>query len=217
MGSTAYNNALTLTSGPDRDWFQYIEANILDQFIGPDCCWRPPESPLATRTKFFGNVWWVPFPPTLVSKFLLCHVNYCSFIQSQVMRYDDGALEVLQDIHDMELYIAQNRSPHIQRRRGVRRVLRALEGQVVAWPYDHQQVCHQLHRAVCEAHPPKRMLDGTRPVAVDVRTQRSITHHARFVSSIQAVSSGKALTLRVDSTLSSFILRVSNSTGRRSA
>ena len=56
------------------------------------------------------------------------------------MRYDDGILAVLSNIQDMELYVAQNRSAHIRRRRDVRRVLRALEGQVVAWPYDHQQV-----------------------------------------------------------------------------
>jgi hypothetical protein len=37
-------------------------------------------------------------------------------------------------------YIDQNSSPDIQRRRFVRIALRALEGQIVHWPYEHIEV-----------------------------------------------------------------------------
>jgi hypothetical protein len=53
------------------------------------------------------------------------------------MRYDDGNLAVLRDLGDLELYIEQNSSRKIQRKREIRMALRALEGQTVRWPYKH--------------------------------------------------------------------------------
>ncbi len=63
-----------------------------------------------------------------------------------MLRYDDGPYVVLQDLIDLQKYIAQNESPDVCRRRQVRMSLRALEGQTVHWPYDHISVsapsCH---------------------------------------------------------------------------
>ena len=56
------------------------------------------------------------------------------------MRYDDGPLAVLHEVADFELYLSQNSSEDIKRRREVRMALRALDGKVVNWPYDHIQV-----------------------------------------------------------------------------
>ena len=60
------------------------------------------------------------------------------------MKYDDGPMVVLATIGELELYVRQNSSHDIKRRREVRMALRALDGQVVLWPYEHIQVRIQL-------------------------------------------------------------------------
>ena len=67
VGGLAYTKAVRLISGPDYEWFRYLEETILEHFIGPDCYWKPHGSTPRRCTKFFGNAWWIPFPPTLVS------------------------------------------------------------------------------------------------------------------------------------------------------
>jgi len=37
----------------------------------------------------------------------------------------------------MEEYVRQNTSPDILRKREIRLALRALDGKIVTWPYDH--------------------------------------------------------------------------------
>jgi hypothetical protein len=59
---------------------------------------------------------------------------------SQVLRYDDGPLAILNDLSDLEHYVAQNSEMEIQRRREIRIALRALDGQRVHWPYLHVDV-----------------------------------------------------------------------------
>ena len=56
------------------------------------------------------------------------------------MRYDDGPLVAISEAADLELYVKQNSSHDIQRRREVRMALRAMDGLVVAWPYEYIQV-----------------------------------------------------------------------------
>jgi hypothetical protein len=58
----------------------------------------------------------------------------------QVLRYDTGSLAVLRDVSDLRSYIAQNSSYEIQKRQQIRKSLRALEGQMVLWPYEYIQV-----------------------------------------------------------------------------
>ncbi len=67
VGGVAYTKAARLISGPDYEWFRYLEETILEHFIGPDCYWKPHAATPRRCTKFFGNAWWIPFPPTLVS------------------------------------------------------------------------------------------------------------------------------------------------------
>nr|GAT44157.1 predicted protein [Mycena chlorophos] len=118
LGPTSYHRAIALTTGPDYEWFKYLEGEIQQHFIGPDSYWRGNTLPDGV-TSPFGNAWWIPFPPTLV------------------IHYDDGPLVALQDISDLEAYIKQNSSRRVCRKREVRMALRALHGQIVTWPYLH--------------------------------------------------------------------------------
>jgi hypothetical protein len=45
----------------------------------------------------------------------------------------------------MEEYVRQNTSPDISRRREIRLTLRALDGKIVTWPYDHIIVSNRLN------------------------------------------------------------------------
>ncbi|KAJ7038241.1 hypothetical protein C8F04DRAFT_998180 [Mycena alexandri] len=118
IGSLSYRKAVALITGPDYEWFKHLEGEIQQHFIGPDCYWKGHDPPMGV-TSAFGNAWWIPFPPTLV------------------IRYDDGPLTVLHEVADLEAYIKQNSSHRIQRKREIRMALRALEGQIVVWPYVH--------------------------------------------------------------------------------
>lgn len=65
----AYNKAVALVHGPDNSWFRALQEDIQDHFVGPDCYWKSPaESTKPGCTSFFGNGWWIPFPPTLVCR-----------------------------------------------------------------------------------------------------------------------------------------------------
>ncbi len=55
-------------------------------------------------------------------------------------------MAVLNGLSDFEQYVAQNSETEIQRRREIRIVLRALDGQKVHWPYLHINVSSHLNR-----------------------------------------------------------------------
>ncbi|PFH54435.1 hypothetical protein AMATHDRAFT_19 [Amanita thiersii Skay4041] len=117
IGSFAYSRAVALVSGPEHHRYQHLEDTILKNFIGPDCYWKKGRENYCA--KFFGNAWWIPFPPTLI------------------LRYDDGGLAVLHEIHILEEYVKQNMRRDIQKKRQIRLALRALDGLRVRWPYEH--------------------------------------------------------------------------------
>jgi hypothetical protein len=67
VGLSAYNKAASLMHGPDSTRLKNVEDTIQEKFVGPDCYWKnPTERSAPGYTKFFGNGWWIPFPPTLV-------------------------------------------------------------------------------------------------------------------------------------------------------
>jgi hypothetical protein len=67
LGSADYASAVTLTTGPDAEWFLPIAAEIQRHFVGPDRYWRDPaQDEFPGCTQYFGNAWWIPFPPTIV-------------------------------------------------------------------------------------------------------------------------------------------------------
>ncbi|KAI0778259.1 hypothetical protein BD413DRAFT_103537 [Trametes elegans] len=131
VGSIAYAKAVALASGPDYEWFRYLEETIQRHFIGPDSYWKPQGVKPRNCTRFFGNAWWIPFPPTLV------------------LRYDDGPEVVLSEVRELEAYVQQNSSEDILRKRQVRMALRALDGQIVRWPYDHVQYVGDRDKFFC--------------------------------------------------------------------
>lgn len=57
-----------------------------------------------------------------------------------MVRYDEGPIAVISELADLELYVKQNSSHDIRRRREVRMALRALDGKVVTWPYEFIRV-----------------------------------------------------------------------------
>lgn len=140
MGSILYYKAVALISGPDSPLFRHLEMDIQDHFIGPDCYWKPPDAPVPGCTRFFGDAWWIPFPPTLVRlEAILCRMLSHTH-NEKVIRYDDGPLRALQDLSQLEEYVSQNSSPHVRRKREIRLALRALDGLVVIWPFDYVRV-----------------------------------------------------------------------------
>ncbi|KAH9178928.1 hypothetical protein EDB89DRAFT_2172217 [Lactarius sanguifluus] len=120
VGIVRYNETIMTSHGPDSTRLSNLVEQIQQHFVGPDSYWKSPSEHLPPgSTRFFGNAWWIPFPPTLV------------------IRYDDGPLVALKDIPDLELYVKQNSDSEVQRRREIRIALRALDGQKVYWPYRH--------------------------------------------------------------------------------
>ena len=80
-----------------------------------------------------------------------CTFSVLAFItRVQVIRYDDGPELVLSEVRDLEHYLHQNSSEDIMRKRQVRMALRALDGQIVRWSYDHVQVCPRSHTVLSE-------------------------------------------------------------------
>ncbi|KAG9222767.1 hypothetical protein CCMSSC00406_0004681 [Pleurotus cornucopiae] len=118
IGTLAYARGVALISGADHELYRDIAKEIQGNFIGPDCYWKAQKGRPNCRS-FFGNAWWIPFPPTLV------------------IQYDDGPFAIIQGAKDLEEYITQNSDPDIRRRRDIRLALRALDGQVVNWPHRH--------------------------------------------------------------------------------
>lgn len=120
VGITRYSKAVALISGPDFAIHKTLQHAIQKHYVGPDCYWCDPRQDyIPGCTKYFGNAWWIPFPPTLV------------------IRYDDGPLAVLTEASRLKEYIEQNSDDRICRRREIRMALRALDGHKVRWPYEH--------------------------------------------------------------------------------
>lgn len=67
VGIVAYKRAVALTTGPDFAWYRHLEDEIQKNYIGPDSYWKRSEDGSNPACKsYFGNTWWIPFPPTLV-------------------------------------------------------------------------------------------------------------------------------------------------------
>ncbi|KAG8819628.1 hypothetical protein FRC19_009638 [Serendipita sp. 401] len=136
-GLKKYARAMSMTSGPDAKLYSFLEGRIQRHFVGPDCYWKPLDKDPnhGCPADFFGNAWWIPFPPTLV------------------IRYDRGGHAVLDSIHEFEHYVFQNESPHIHRLRHIRLALRCLDHQIVVWPYTHIQDLDDFWRRNHDTEP----------------------------------------------------------------
>ncbi|KAF9040576.1 hypothetical protein BJ165DRAFT_1549063 [Panaeolus papilionaceus] len=112
VGAVTYRRANALLTGPDFSWYRYLQDEIQKNYTGPDSYWRPLDDGNVNCRSYFGNAWWIPFPPSLV------------------IRYDEGPYAVLNDSAALEAYIAQNSSKDILMRRNIRMALRCLEGKL---------------------------------------------------------------------------------------
>lgn len=67
VGLKPYVRAASLFTGPEGKLFDHLQRNIVEKHVGPDSFWRPLAQKAGHGDKrYFGNAWWVPFPPTLV-------------------------------------------------------------------------------------------------------------------------------------------------------
>ncbi|KAH7104776.1 hypothetical protein BKA62DRAFT_693377 [Auriculariales sp. MPI-PUGE-AT-0066] len=120
VGWPKYTEAAAFHSGELGQRFHDLERAIVKHFMGPDAYWcNPAVPPVPGQMSYFGNAWWIPFPPTLV------------------MHYDSGSFTTLTTLQELEDFVFQNGTRRMERKRNVRRSLRALDGKVVHWPYTH--------------------------------------------------------------------------------
>lgn len=126
-----------------------------------------------------------------------------------MIRYDDGPLVVIKDTQQLQLYVLQNSSLSIRRRREIRLALRALDGRKVTWPHHHIEVrstpayCFALSmtsRQVIGAH--KALCCGRRYKAqktIDYQTGiLRITHRGQLTWEGVQLGSGFAVELTYD-------------------
>ena len=67
VGSSSYNRAALLGSGPDHTWVRDLVNEIQEHYVGPDAYWHNlSEDAVPGHTRYFGHAWLVPFPPTVV-------------------------------------------------------------------------------------------------------------------------------------------------------
>jgi hypothetical protein len=115
-----YRDAISIMSNP-----RIVSlSQALYQFLGPDAVWYSPTSTKrAVGQPNFGRLDLIPFP-------------FCC-----VFRHDDegGSLKspvsIIAEEADLELLLRQNQSKMVVERRGIRRAIRCLEGQVIHAPY----------------------------------------------------------------------------------
>ncbi|KAH8120174.1 hypothetical protein DFH11DRAFT_1558766 [Phellopilus nigrolimitatus] len=127
LGLKAYTSGLSIS---DDDRSRRLQDWIQISFVGPDCYWKDADS-REEDISHFGTAWWIPFPPSLV------------------MRFDDGHRAVLNKTRQFKEYLAQNRSKKVNRKRQIRLALRALDGQIVYWPYEHRKPVGKHTRFCC--------------------------------------------------------------------
>lgn len=141
VGGDAYSTGVALRYGIHRQRFKALEKQIEKHHVGPDAFWRPPGKSVKGCSHYFGNAWWIPFPPTLVCH--LCLISRCAIHLTlrQAFRYDrQGDLVLLTTLDDLEMFAAQNTDEAITEKRKLRIAFRALDLQVVTWPYTHVEV-----------------------------------------------------------------------------
>jgi hypothetical protein len=156
IGIDAYRSWVEeLRSERAQRWERAIET-IQTHFAGPDAYWRPLHPPFPEGvSSFFGKVFLVPFPPTLV------------------MRYDQQAEEThqLQTLAELEAFVAQNESAEVQSRRSVRMALRALDGQQVRAPH----VENVAVGGAVRSRPQRRGLDFLARLGTPAEAKRKYT------------------------------------------
>ena len=56
-----------MTSGAGSAHLRHLLDAIQRHYVGPDCYWKShAEQSMPQCRRFFGNAWFIPFPPTVV-------------------------------------------------------------------------------------------------------------------------------------------------------
>lgn len=68
----SYTQGVVMLSGTGSARFRELLETIQRHFTGPDCYWEDPSQRSVPRCRaHFGNAWYIPFPPTVVSDIAL--------------------------------------------------------------------------------------------------------------------------------------------------
>lgn len=128
IGIRRYTAAVTpLTARLSR-----LQSKITHHYTGPDMFYRPEDS-LEHVQSYFGKAYVVPFP------------------FSVVIVFDEAELTiVLTKEWEFERFIRENDDDEIRRRRKVRQMLRALDGQIVMRPHTEEKPKAPLQTAPTE-------------------------------------------------------------------
>ncbi|CAG8529899.1 7731_t:CDS:2 [Ambispora gerdemannii] len=112
IGIKQYNASIA----PLSEALAIMRLKIYNNFVGPDMYYAP-EMLMVNLKTYFGKAYVVPFPFSVV------------FVYDE----DDSVVTLTKE-WEIERYIRQNEDREIERRRGVRQMLRALEGKIVVGP-----------------------------------------------------------------------------------
>lgn len=69
VGLPAYTRGLAVLSEGDCESFRILSDRIQKHHVGPDSYYKEYEGGGAAsnyKVSYFGNAWWIPFPPSLV-------------------------------------------------------------------------------------------------------------------------------------------------------
>jgi hypothetical protein len=123
VGLDAYKRSVEELRGKEADRWKRVMKDIQLRHTGLDAYWKPfNQGTPAGVSSFFGKAFLMPFPPTLAIRHDQVPEN-----QNQVVK--------LTTITELEMFVWQNSSEAIQRRKWVRMVLRSLDGQRVFCPH----------------------------------------------------------------------------------
>ena len=63
----SYTHGVVMLSGAKAEYFEQLLETIQRHYVGPDCYWKSPNEPAVPLCRrYFGNAWFIPFPPTVV-------------------------------------------------------------------------------------------------------------------------------------------------------
>lgn len=123
IGIDEYRRSVEVLRGEMSEQWKEVMRRIQLEHAGPDAYWKPLNGTgPAGVSSFFGKAFLIPFPPTLVM----------SYDQNTT---EDERLVRLTTLSELEAFVWQNESQVIQRRKWVRALLRALDGQRVYCPH----------------------------------------------------------------------------------
>ncbi|KAJ1968787.1 hypothetical protein IWQ62_001032 [Dispira parvispora] len=123
LGHIGLSDYKRLIVVPQTYRMQMLCHTIISYLVGPDMFYYPRDISLSSITTFFGKAYVIPFPFSLV------------FVYDE----DPEVVMVLQSEEELGRYVELNSKPEIRRRKEIRLMLRALDDQTVARPFQRKR------------------------------------------------------------------------------